>query len=83
MKKHIVHVIWLDAGSCSAWTEVSDIEKHIEPTHSVGFLIFEDADIICLALTYDHSTKSVNATMNIPKCCVKKVRRLCQIKIKS
>lgn len=77
----IVHVQWIDANATCAWTEVSEIGRSSELTHTVGFLIEETDQMLIVAATYDPSTNAINAYMHIPQVCVKECRKLCQIRI--
>lgn len=64
----LVYVEWVDAVSDGGWEE--DVKVDIHPVKTVGFLIAETKDGICLASTV--SGDNSNARMHIPKSWIVK-----------
>ncbi len=64
----IVYVQWVDAVADSGWED--EIKAEIDLCHTVGFLISETKDAICIASTV--SKDNSNARMHIPKAWIKK-----------
>jgi hypothetical protein len=61
-----VRVVWSDSGFAAGldgWSPVSDLMKDWKPSNmeavTVGMLMYEDDDVIGVALTYSESTDSV------------------------
>ena len=63
----IVHVEWIDAVADSGWED--KVKAQIDKCVTVGFLIDETDEAICIAstLSIDHN----NARMHIPKAWIK------------
>jgi hypothetical protein len=66
---------WLDSsGIQSGWQELKDFRAEITKIESVGFIIYENAEVIALAHNYANETHSTpeqaNGIMIIPKCCI-------------
>jgi hypothetical protein len=73
-----VYVKWVDSyGVSSGWEDISDYKADILKIESVGFVIYEDEDVIALAPNYgeetEHTPKQANGIMVIPKACVIKI----------
>lgn len=84
MKKlKAVHVVWIDSATEAAWTRLEDLDKNLDVTHSVGFLIEKNEKFILLALSFDIESQSVNNYMYVPRVAVLKMETLCQITMKS
>jgi uncharacterized protein YpmB len=64
----IIYVQWVDAVADSGWED--EIKAEIDLCHTVGFLISETKDAICIASTV--SKDNSNARMHIPKAWIKK-----------
>jgi hypothetical protein len=64
----IVYVEWVDAVSDAGWED--NVKVDIHPVCTVGFLIAETKDGICLASTV--SGDNSNARMHIPKSWITK-----------
>jgi len=67
-----VYVEWVDAVSDGGWED--NVKVDIHPVKTVGFLIAETKDGICLASTI--SGDNSNARMHIPKAWIKKRKEL-------
>ena len=62
--KPIVKITWLDACSASGWrTEPSPPT----PNYSIGYLVYEEADYLEIACTYDPDSGCWNGSMSIPR----------------
>jgi hypothetical protein len=64
----IVYVHWVDAVADNGWEDVSKAAVH--DCHTVGYLIDETKEAICLASTVSIDTS--NARMHIPTAWIKK-----------
>ena len=64
----LVYIEWVDAVSDGGWED--DIKVDIHPVRTVGFLVSESKDGICLASTV--SGEMTNARMHIPKAWITK-----------
>ena len=64
----IVYVEWVDAVADNGWEENAKAEIH--PCTTVGFLIDETDDALCLAATWSYN--QTNNRMHIPKIWIKK-----------
>lgn len=64
----IVYVEWVDAVSDGGWED--NVKVDIHPVCSIGFLIAETKEGICLASTV--SKDNSNARMHIPKAWITK-----------
>lgn len=63
-----MYIEWVDAVSDGGWED--DIKVDIHPVRTVGFLVSESNDGICLASTV--SGEMTNARMHIPKAWITK-----------
>ena len=68
----VVYIEWVDAVADVGWEASSKAEIH--PCHSVGFIIDETEDALCLALTWSYN--QTNARMHIPKAWIKNRRNV-------
>lgn len=68
----IGYVQWVDALSDSGWE--TDVKVDVHPCLSIGFIVDETEDAICLAaaLSYDQS----NSRIHIPKSWVKSIKKV-------
>lgn len=64
----LVYIEWVDAVADIGWEEGSKADIHAVRT--VGFVVSETADAICIASTVSHDNS--NARMHIPKAWIKK-----------
>lgn len=64
---NIIQISWIDAVADSGWEEKTKAEIHHCIT--VGFLVHETDDAICIASTW--SDTETNARMHIPKAWIK------------
>lgn len=70
--KPLIYVEWVDAVADSGWAIGSKAELH--PCVTVGFLIDENKEALCLASTI--SKDDTNSRMHIPQAWIKNRRRL-------
>ena len=70
--KPVIYVEWVDAVADAGWATNPKAEIH--PCVSVGFLVDESKDALCIASTL--SINDTNARMHIPKAWVKKRRSI-------
>ena len=64
----VIYVEWVDAVSDGGWED--DIKVDIHPVRTIGYLVSETKDGICLASTV--SAEMTNARMHIPKAWITK-----------
>jgi hypothetical protein len=64
----LVYVEWVDAVSDGGWED--NVKVDIHPVRTVGFIVDENKDGICLASTLSHEMS--NARMHIPKAWITK-----------
>lgn len=68
----IVYVQWVDAVSDCGWDEESKAEVH--PCLSIGFIVDETPDAICLAAVISHDQS--NSRIHIPKGWIKSIKKI-------
>ncbi len=71
-KKQILMVKWIDSyGVTARWEDLSEYKAELLTCFTVGFKIYEDEDVICVASNYSAATvgtpDQVNGVMVIPK----------------
>lgn len=73
-----VRVVWVDSGYMAAtdgWTPYQKVLDHWKPSHmetiTVGLLMYEDNDVIGVALTYSPSTTAVFSMQYIARQNIK------------
>lgn len=64
----IVYIEWVDAVADVEWE--NDVKAQVHPCRSIGWLIHETEEAICIANTV--SFEQTNARMHIPKAWIKK-----------
>lgn len=64
---NIVYIEWVDAVADVGWEASTKAEIH--PCFSVGYVIDETPEALCLALTWSYN--QTNARMHIPKAWIK------------
>lgn len=77
----VVYVEWIDSQTDSGWD--SETMDELGTTISIGICIRETNDSLLLANSYDPETGDNNGRIYIPLCCIKKVRTLCQLQMKT
>lgn len=68
----IGYVQWVDAVADAGWEENSKAEVH--PVLSIGFIVDETDDAICLAAALSHEQS--NSRIHIPKEWIKSMKRV-------
>ena len=68
----IGYVQWVDAVADAGWEEKSKAEVH--PCLSVGFIVDETDDAICIAAAISHDQS--NSRIHIPKQWIKSIKRV-------
>jgi hypothetical protein len=68
----IVYVQWVDAVADAGWEGEARAEVH--PCLSIGFIVDETADAICLAAVISHDQS--NARIHIPKGWIKSIKKV-------
>lgn len=76
-KAQIVYVEWVDAVADCEWKD--NVEAEIHACRSIGWVVAETEDAICLANTV--SMESSNARIHIPKAWIKN-RRVVKVETK-
>lgn len=79
----VVHIEWVDSEAINRWQEVMELDHEHMTIHTVGMLIHKDADTYLIASSYDPDLDSINAAIWIPAGCVRKVRTLCRVSLKT
>lgn len=70
--KPVIYVEWVDAVADAGWATNPKAEIH--PCVTIGFLIDETKEAVCIASTI--SMSDTNARMHIPKAWIKNRRRI-------
>ena len=72
-----ISVVWVDAVTKDEWTdldEAKELRGHVITT--MGYLIYEDKEIIIVSASYDPESGQVCQTFVIPKGWIKSKRRI-------
>ena len=69
-EKPLVFVRWKDARSDDGWCEQQGLEIRLAEITTVGHLICETDDVLCVASSFDAHTGQVSGIMFIPQVCV-------------
>lgn len=74
-REDIVEVHWIDITSTASWKTLEEAESYIAVTsHSVGYFINEDSDVIRISATKnDEGERDVNV---IVRGCIKSISKL-------
>ena len=75
MKYSLVQVEWLDAQTSHGWEAQDEVEQTVPLVTTVGFLIVENEDLICLASTVGKD-RSHNSRITIPVGMIKTKKTL-------
>lgn len=68
----IAYVQWVDAVSDSGWE--TDVKVDVHPCLSIGFIVDETSDAICLAAVISHDQS--NSRIHIPKQWIKSIKKV-------
>jgi|ADurb_H2B_01_Slu_FD_contig_31_302287_length_416_multi_2_in_0_out_0_2 hypothetical protein len=76
--KEIRLIRWYDSYGVSAgWENLSDFHPNELLIESIGFVLYEDENIISLTGNYscetDNTAEQANGIITIPKCCVQEM----------
>lgn len=63
-------VRWLDARSEDAWAEPESLDMRVAEIVTLGHVVRETDDVLCIASSKDGTTGQVSGIMFIPKRCV-------------
>ena len=72
----LVLVEWVDAISNSGWHSPKKELCEVSSCVTVGFLLYDEEDIITIAQNINITSGNIGDTISIPKGCVKRVRTL-------
>ena len=67
---------WVDSTTTARWQDTRDIRTTPSRCATVGFLVHSTKDAITLAQSLDRDGGDVNATMTIPRGCIKSIRNV-------
>ncbi len=79
----VVELRWIDSTAINEWSEIADLTHEHDEIVTVGMLIHQDRDTYLIASTYDSEQDSINAAIWIPAACVRKVRVIGTVAIKT
>lgn len=74
----VEYIEWWDSEANSGWEPLKDADKQ-EVVQSVGYVMSEGKGFLTLALNISPSVQEVNCQITIPKVCIKRRVKLCQI----
>lgn len=77
LKKYkIVEIEWKDAvvGSAEKWTDPKQLKNKAMPSKSVGYLMYEDDDVVTVASLVNKN--HVGFTLTIPRGMIKKMKEV-------
>jgi hypothetical protein len=69
-------VEWVDSESVDAWTSLEELNVSQPVIITLGYLVKETKDAIAISPNWDNKNKNVSCVMIIPKCCIKKRRKM-------
>jgi hypothetical protein len=75
----VLHVTWIDSETTHGWEPVTDVSDSALSVFSVGFLIKETPEFICLCHSYDTLNENYNGGIKIPIAAIQEVRTICTI----
>lgn len=72
MCKQLVHIVWVDACTDDCYMDIDDIEMKLSKISTVGFIMNETPEIICVAqsIFIEDGVKQCSARSFIPKNCI-------------
>lgn len=68
MKKQCI--TWVDARSDDGWTSEEDLDHRLAVITTLGHLVRETSDVLCVASSRDERTGQLSGIMYIPVVCV-------------
>ncbi len=63
-------VDWIDARSEDGWTEQDDLDMRVAEITTLGHVVKETADVLCIASSMDNHGDLVAGIMFIPRRCI-------------
>ena len=77
LEPEIVMIVWSDAvEAASGWTPIEDIDLHLPPMRTVGWLIGQSDVAYAIAQDVDLAESNVHTYSLIPKRVVQSIHRL-------
>lgn len=71
-----VRIVWRDATSVDEWTDIKDIEPECHEIETVGILLYENKELITIALNHDPKGEAYSCYITIPKAWIKDIKEL-------
>ncbi len=65
-----VQINWVDSRSSDEWTDCADIELCHAYIRTLGYLVKENEDMVCIAGCVDDLSGQVSGLIFIPKMCI-------------
>lgn len=82
-KARLVYITWVDSTHykpSSGWWQWSDMKEWAqEPLpeyYTAGFLVYENKNHVCIALSRSKDKRNVGDFIKIPKACIKSIEEL-------
>ena len=63
-------VDWLDSRSDDGWIEQDNLDMRVAKITTLGHVVQETADVLCIASSRDDHTGQLSGIMYIPQRCV-------------
>ena len=77
--KHLrmVEVEWVDSNATWGWEPITGYKDgHVSECRTAGYLVKSTRKELMVGLSVDYGSETMNCTMTIPRCSVKKIRYL-------
>lgn len=71
-----IKVTWIDSRSYDRWTEEKDIDLSADKITTLGYLVKENDEVLCVAASKDKGSDSWAGIMIIPKVCVSTIQEI-------
>ncbi len=65
-----IRVRWVDSRYQDGWIEQEDIEPKIAKISTLGYIVKETDEVLCIASSIHEASRQVSGTMCIPKVCI-------------
>lgn len=65
-----VRIVWRDSRSEDSWTDPKDLDMRSSLITTLGHLVSEDDELICVASSVDDKTGQLSGILFIPRACV-------------
>ena len=77
----ILEVEWQDSVSNTQWAPVAEHRKMVTgPYRSIGYLVRCDRAVVQLAQSMGGGTQNIVDSISIPRCAVRRMRRIGKVK---